>query len=141
MYGRVYGDLFNVPRLLQPEVPLQIKFTKSKNVFFVVSTRVDTGTVFKFLDATLHVRHVKPWPSIQLAHAKALEKVNDRYDMTTAALKTLTFGAGSKSVSIDSAVLGTPPKHLLFAVLRNVDFMGSAALTPTYLDISGSTIF
>ena len=70
-----------------------------------MSTKAGTATVFKFLDAPLHVRHVKPSPTIQLAHAKTLDKVNARYDMTRLALKTFTFGAGSKSVSIDNAVL------------------------------------
>jgi len=60
--------------------------------------------------------------------------------MTRVALKTLTFGAGSKSVSIDNAVLGTLPKRLLFMMLRNVDFTGSADTNPTSLCISVSTI-
>jgi hypothetical protein len=111
-------------------VQLQIKFKKSKNDFYVMSTKADTGAVFKFLDATLHVRHVKPSPTIQLAYAKALENVNARYDMTRVSLKTFTFGAGSKSLSIDNAVLGILPKHLLFTMLRNVDFTGSADTEP-----------
>ena len=130
MYGRDHGDLFNVPRLLLPGVQLQIKFTKPKNDFCVMSTKADTGAVFKFLDGTLHVRHVKPSPTIHLAHAKALEKVNARYDTTRVALKTFSFGAGSKSVSIGNAVLGILPKRLLFTVLRNVDFTGSADTNP-----------
>jgi hypothetical protein len=75
------------------------------------------------------VRYVKPSPTIQLAYAKALEKVNARY-MTIMALKTLNFGPGSKSVSIDNAVMGTLPKLQLFKMLRNVDFMGSADTNP-----------
>jgi hypothetical protein len=39
-----------------------------------MSAKADNGAVFKFLDATLHVRHVKPSPTFQLAHSKALEK-------------------------------------------------------------------
>jgi hypothetical protein len=119
MYGRIHGDLFNVPQLLLPGVQLQIKFTKAKSDFYVLSTKSDAKAVFKFLDATLYVNRVKPTPSIQLAHAMALEKVNVRYDMTRVALKTFTFAAGSKSISIDNAVLGTQPKRLLFAVLKN----------------------
>jgi hypothetical protein len=69
MCGRVHGDLFNVPRLLLPGVQLQIKFTKSKSDIYVMSAKAD---------ATLHVKHVKPSPTIQLAHAKALEKLNAR---------------------------------------------------------------
>jgi hypothetical protein len=68
---------------------------------------------------------VKPSPTIQLAHAKALEKVNVRYDMIRVALKTFTFGAHSKFVPIVNAVLENLPKRLLFTMLRNVDFTGS----------------
>jgi hypothetical protein len=113
-----------------PLVQLQIKLTKSKSAFYVLSSKADTGAVFRFLDVTLHVRHVKPSPTIQLAHAKALEKVNGRHDMTIVVLKTVTLGAGSKCVSIDNAVLETLPKRLLFTMLRNADFTGSADTNP-----------
>jgi hypothetical protein len=82
----------------------------------------DSGAYFKFLDATLHVRHVKPSLTIQLAHNKALEEVNTRYDRTRVALNLFTFGAGSNSVSIDNAVLRALPKRLLFTMMRNADF-------------------
>lgn len=52
--------------------------------------------------------------------------------MTRLALKTFTFGVCSKSVSIDNAVLKTLPKCLLFTMLPNVDFTGSA-VTKIYL--------
>ena len=75
------------------------------------------------------MRHEKPSPTLQLAHAKALVKVNARYDMIRVALKTFTFEAVMKCVSMDNAVLGILPKPLLFTMLRNVDFTGSPALT------------
>jgi len=53
MYGSVHGDLFNVPRLLLPEVQMQIKFTKSKSDFYILSSNSDTRAVFKFQEATL----------------------------------------------------------------------------------------
>jgi hypothetical protein len=74
IYRRFHGDLFNLPRLLLPGAQLQIKFTKSKGEFYVMISKVDTGAVFRFLDAMLTVRQVKRSPTIQLAHAKALEK-------------------------------------------------------------------
>jgi hypothetical protein len=70
MYGRVHVDLFNVLRLLLPGVQLQIRFTKFRSNFSVLSSKSKTGAVFKFLDVTLHVRHVKTSPSIQLVQAK-----------------------------------------------------------------------
>ena len=38
------------------------------------------------------------------------------------ALKTFSFAAGSKSISIGNEFLGTLPKHLLFAMLKNYAF-------------------
>ena len=86
--------------------------------------------VIDFPDVTLHVGHVKPSPTIQLDNAKALKKVNDRYDITTVALKTFTFRAVSKFVSIDNSVLGILPKHRLFALFRNAVFTGLKVTNP-----------
>jgi hypothetical protein len=67
----------------------------------------DTKTTFKFADAYLLVRRVQPNPAILEAHEKALEKgALAWYNMTRVDLKTFTFSAGSKSRSIDNAVLG-----------------------------------
>jgi hypothetical protein len=45
-------------------------------------------------------------------------------------LKTFTFTAGSKLISIDSGVLGPISKHLLFTMLKNTDFLGSIYTNP-----------
>lgn len=106
MYGRVHANLRNLPLLLLPGLQFQIKFTKFNIVSNVLSSKADTGDVFRFLDTTLHVRHEIPSPTIHLAHAKALEKANARFDMNSVVLKTLTFGAVVKNASIDNAMLG-----------------------------------
>lgn len=121
------GDLFNMTRLLLLGVELQIKFTKSKSEFYIFCAKAETWAVLNFMDATLHVRHLKLLPTIQLAHKKVLENVKAR-NMTRVALKTFTFGAGSKSVSIDSSVL----KTLLFTMLRKTDFLGLPDTKPYY---------
>jgi hypothetical protein len=58
--------------------------------------------------------------------------------MNCVALKNFTFGAGSKIVSVDNAVLGSLPKRLLFTMIRNVGFKCSADTTPTSSAISVS---
>jgi hypothetical protein len=105
--------MFNVPLLLLPGVQLQIILTKSKNDFYVLSSKRHKGIVFKFVEVTLYVRHVKSSPTIWLT-LNALEKVNARYNLSRAALKTFSFWTGSKSASIDNAVLRTLPKRVFF---------------------------
>ena len=130
MYGKIHSDIFNIPQLLLPGVQLQITFTKSKSDFYLLGSAVDSKAVFKFLDVTLFVKHVKPSPSLLLAHTNALEKVNARYDVTRVVLKTFTFSSGSKSLSIDNAILGTIPKRLLFTMVKNEDFVGKVNTNP-----------
>ena len=50
--------------------------------------------------------------------------------MIRVVLKTSNFGVSSKSVSIGNVVLGSLPKRLLFTMLRNADFTGSADTNP-----------
>ena len=77
---------------------------------------------FKFLDANL-VRHVQQKTLILSAHERApTEGSLTRYNMTRVDMKNFIFSAGSKSRSIDNAVLGPLPKRLLFTMINNADF-------------------
>jgi hypothetical protein len=91
----------------------------------------ETKTAFKFLDAQLLVKRVRPSPTILLAHSTVFShNAVARYNVTSVELKTFTFSSGSQSLSIDNAVLGTLPKHLLFTMAKNSDFLGSVTTNP-----------
>ena len=96
----------------------------------MVSKEADSKTIFKFLDAQLLVKRVKPVPShlwlILLNEYGALA----RYNMTRVELKTFTFSAGSKPLSIDNAVLVRVPERLLFTMVKNADFIGTIDTNP-----------
>jgi hypothetical protein len=94
MYGKIHSDIFNIPQLLLTGVQLQITFTKSKSGFYLLGSAVDSKAVFKFLDVTLFVKHVKPSTSLLLAHTNALENVNARYDITRVVLKSSHLAQG-----------------------------------------------
>ena len=64
--------------------------------------------------------------------------------MTRVEVKTFPFSAGSKSLSIDNAVLGPVPKRLLFTMVKNADFIGTADTNPykfQHYDISDFSLF
>jgi len=63
LFGRLHSDLFNVPLVLLPGVSLQIRLTKARSSFYMISKEVDSKTTFKFLDAHLVVKRMKPDPS------------------------------------------------------------------------------
>ena len=71
LLGRLHSDTCNVPVYLLPGVRL----TKARPSFYLMNKSVDSKTVFKFLDAQLLVRRVRPNPAILLAHNS---KLNNR---------------------------------------------------------------
>ena len=65
-----------------------------------------------------------------IGHNSTLRKVAlARYNMRVE-IKTFTFSAGSKSFTIDNAVLGSVTKRTLFAMVKNVDFIGTLHTNP-----------
>jgi len=69
---RLHSDLFNVSLVLVPGVSLQIRLTKARPSFYMMSKEADSKTAFKFLDAQLFVKCVKPDPATLLAHTATL---------------------------------------------------------------------
>jgi hypothetical protein len=60
--GRIHSDICNVPKFLLPNIRLQIKFTKAKPSFYLNNTAADSETIFKYLDAKLIVKRIRPNP-------------------------------------------------------------------------------
>jgi len=84
LFGHLHIDLFNVPLVLLPGVDIQIRLTKARPPFFMMSKEADSKTTFKFLDAQLLVKRVKTDPVTPLAHVTTLNTVAlARYNMTT----------------------------------------------------------
>jgi len=111
----------------------------------MMSKEADSKTTFKFLDAHLLVKRVKSDPVTLLAHTATLNTgALARYNKTRVELKTFTFSAGSKFLSIDNAVLGPVPKRLLFTMVKNADFIGTMDTNPNkfqHYDINDFSLF
>jgi len=141
MCGRIHSDLCNVPKFLLPAIKLQIKFTKAKSSFYLMSTAADSRTTFKFLDAQLLVKRIKANPKIPMAHEAPLKTELALYPLTRVELKTFTFSAGPKSFSIDQAVIGRIPKRLLYTMIENTDFLGAINTNPYNFQHFGLSTF
>jgi hypothetical protein len=131
MYGRIHADICNIPVHILPGVKIHIKLTKSKSPFYLLSDKEDPKVYFKFEEALLYVKRVRASPTVLAAHNEALlTGLPSRYNFTRVELKTFTFGSGSKSLSIDNAILGVLPKRVIVTMIRNVDFLGQANTNP-----------
>jgi len=111
----------------------------------MMSNEADSKTSFKLLDAQLLVKRVKLDPVTLLAHTATLNTgALALYNTTRVELKTFTFSADSKSLSIDNALLGPVPKRVLFTMVKNADFIGTMDTNPykfQLYDISNFSLF
>ena len=95
------------------------------------SKKADSKAVFKILDAQLLVKRVRPNPAYLIGHNTALQAgAIARCNMSWVELKAFTHAKGSQSLSIDNAILGPIPKHLLFVLFDNTEFLGSLTTNP-----------
>ena len=131
MVDRLHTDTCNVPTHILPGVRMEIKFTKAKRAFYLMSKAEDSKAVFKFLDAQVLVKRVTPNHAYLIAHSTALQAGTiANYNLNRVELKTFTFASGSQSLSIDNAILGSIPNRLLFAMIDNKHFLCSADTNP-----------
>jgi len=97
LYDSLHADICNVSQFLLSGVRMQIRLTKAKDDFYLMNANVDTKATFKFLDAELIVRRIRPSPKISYAHTEALSKgCIARYNVTRVLLKTFTFAGCPK---------------------------------------------
>jgi len=60
MYGRIHSDICNVPLYLLSGFKIQIKLTKAKQAFFLISNKADAKVKFVFKEARLYVKRIRP---------------------------------------------------------------------------------
>jgi hypothetical protein len=131
MYGRIHSDICNVPLYLLSGVNIQIKLTKAKKDFYLMSNKADSKVKLVFKEAHLRVKRIRPSPAILASHNETLlNGYPARYNFTRVELKTFTFASGSQSLSIDNAVLGILPKRLILTMIKNTDYLGSLDSNP-----------
>ena len=92
---------------------MQIRLTKAKGDFYLMNANANLKATFKFLDAELIVRRIRPSPKISYAHTEALSKGCIARCNLRVELKTSTYAGGPQAVSIINAV-GCSPEMSYF---------------------------
>jgi len=146
LYGRLHADICNVSQFLLSGVRVQIKLTKAKDDFYLMNSHINTKkATFKFLDAELIGRRIRPGRKISVAHNEALSKgYLARYNLTRVEIKTFTFAGGPQAISVNNAVLGMLPKRLIFTMVKNTHFLGSRDSNPNnfhHYDLTNFTVY
>ena len=79
---------------------------------------------------SLFVRKIKPNPSVQLAHIKALQHGTAKYPLRRVQLKTFTVSRGNMTITKENLFLGQQPTRILLAAIKNEAFHGIITKSP-----------
>ncbi len=128
--GKVHSDMFNQERLLLNQMDLRVIFTRNSDSFCTMSTGALTGKI-EFVDATLVIRRNK------LASHKAnevqttLQKRDIKYFIPRTVVKTYTFPAGLRNISVRNSVSGKDiPNRIVVGLVSNTAYNGSKTSNP-----------
>ena len=131
MYGRLHADICNIPTHIINGVKMQIKLTKAKPAFYLLSNKEYSKAYFKVLESLLYVKRIRPSADVITSHNEnLLQGYPVRYNLTSIELKTFTFAGGSQTLSMNNAVLGRLPKRLIITMIKNTDFLGTMSSNP-----------
>ena len=130
MIGPIHSDMFSQSKYMMNGIELRLKLNRSKSQFCLVSPAVNSAFKAVIPDATFLVRKVKISPSVQLAHAEALNHGPAKYPIQRSITKVISIPGGTMSLNKDHIFLGQLPKRVVVGLVDNDAFNGSYDKNP-----------
>ncbi|KAK7096804.1 hypothetical protein V1264_003867 [Littorina saxatilis] len=139
LYGRPHLDLFQQDKLFVNGVALKMKLVRSRDAFCLHSNADGVAFKVKLVDVSLFVRKVKVAPSVQMAHALALEKGTAKYPVQRVVTKIFAVPQGNMQINKENLFLGQLPQRLVIGLIHNQAFHGQYGRNPynfLHLDVN-----
>ena len=130
LVGRLHSDLFFQEKLLLNGIDLRLKLVRDKNSFVLLSGARDAAFKVSIIKAVLRARNVRVYPSVSLAHAKALELSNAKYPIDRVECKTSSAPANSLSMNREHIFQGKLPVRVVVGCVDHDTFNGLYSKNP-----------
>ncbi len=125
-YTRLHVDVFRMDKVLLNNVDIQVKITRSKDSFALMSPDALPNYRIRIESAQLHIRTAEIDSSILVAHAETLETKTAKYHFTRSEMHSLNIPRGHRTITKDSLFLGEVPRAILAC------FVGDEAISGNY---------
>lgn len=129
--GHIHSDIFNMNRFMLANVSVQLKLTRARPDFYLLSKSDLQGQISAQIDdCFLRIRRVKVSPSIMMHHAMALEKTAAKYPIKRVMLKYFALPFLTPKVNIANIHTGVMPTRLIFGLVPSEAFDGKSNQNP-----------
>ena len=130
MIGRLHLDMAFQSRYILNGIEIKHRLIRAKDSFCLHGNPNQAENKVSLKEVSLFCRKVKPNPSIQLAHAKALQHRTAKYPMRRVEVKMFTIPQGSRYFLKESRFLGQLPTRLVVGFVDNDAYNGNIAKSP-----------
>ena len=138
MMGKLHVDLFFQNRYLLNGVEVHLRFIRSNDLFCLHGNANQADSKVSLKEVTLFVRKVKPNPTVQLAHVKALQHGTAKYPLRRVEVKNFTVPTGNRSITKENLFLGQLPTGMVVGVVDNDPY--NSAITKSPLNCKHNSI-
>ncbi|XP_063786015.1 uncharacterized protein F54H12.2-like [Pseudophryne corroboree] len=129
LLGPLHCDLFHQHKLILNGVDLNIKLTRNKDIFCLMSAEADAFKI-QIVAASLFVKRVQVSPAVWIGHAQALLNGNTKYAIDRVGMKIYSVPTGSRVFNLENLFLGQVPKTVIAAFVDNKAFSGTYDRNP-----------
>ena len=122
--GKLHLDLFFQNRYLLNGVEVRLRLICSNDLFCLYGNADQAQNKVSLKGMTLFVRKVKPKPSVQLAHLKALQHGIAKYLLRHVEVKNFTAPTRNRNITRENLFLGQLPTQMVVGVVDNDTYNG-----------------
>lgn len=130
MIGPIHADIFFQNRYILDFVNLNLKFTRARNEFCLMSGEANPNQKVVIEEAVLYVRKIKLNSSVTLAINNQLKNTTAKYPIRRTDLRVVTVATGLQNTTQNNVFNGLLPDRVVIAIVDNDAYNGSYRKNP-----------
>lgn len=130
MEGPIYHDLFQVDRLILNQVAMNVRLTRARPEFYLMTNAASPDFKVLIEDIVLKACKVQINPAVIYGHAEILKSVNAKYPFTKTEVKQIAIAAGTVNFDQDQLFQNIRPNRVVVGFVNALGAAGDYTKNP-----------
>jgi len=130
MEGPIYHDLFQVDRLILNQVAINVRLTRARPEFYLMTNAASPDFKVLIEDIVLKACKVQINPAVIYGHAEILKSVNAKYPFTKTEVKQIAIAAGTVNFDQDQLFQNIRPNRVVVGFVNALGAAGDYTKNP-----------
>lgn len=130
MEGPIYHDLFQVDRLILNQVAINVRLTRARPEFYLMTNAASPDFKVLIEDIVLKACKVQINPAVIYGHAEILKSVNAKYPFTKTEVKQIAIAAGTVNFDQDQLFQNIRPNRVVGGFVNALGAAGDYTKNP-----------